>query len=113
MNVPNESIKDLIARYGPQRAGRYAALRPHAELIGELRRNRASYDTIVAILSERHGVQVSDTSVRRFCHEVLQEHGGRQPARKPLSPRSASTKKVGPQIAEVEFIDEPKPDQRL
>ncbi|HEV2327690.1 MAG TPA: hypothetical protein VGY56_02755 [Verrucomicrobiae bacterium] len=113
MSVPNESIEDLIARFGPQRTGRHAALRPHAELIAELRRNRASYDTIVAILRERFGVQVSDTSVRRFCHEILQERGGRNPDRKPLSPRPASARKVEPQIAEVEFIDEPKTDQPL
>jgi hypothetical protein len=116
MNVPNESIEQLIARFGPKRAGRYAALRPHAEFIGELRSNHASYDTIVAILRERHGVEVSDTTVRHFCREVLQQssgkRAGKKPAAKSISLRSASAKKVEPQIAEVEFIDE-KPDQQL
>ena len=67
MNFPDEPIEHLIARLGPKRAGRYAALRPHAEFIGELRSNRASYDTIVAILRERHSVEVSDTTVRHFA----------------------------------------------
>jgi hypothetical protein len=66
MNVPNESIEQLIARLGPKRTGRYAALRPHVEFIGELRSNRASYDTIVAILRERQGIEVSDTTVIRL-----------------------------------------------
>ena len=116
MNVPNESIEQLIAQFGPKRAGRYAALRPHAEFIGELRSNRASYDTIVAILRERHGVEVSDTTVRHFCRDVLQQssgkRAGKKPLAKPISTRPASAKKVEPQIAEVEFVDE-KPDQSL
>jgi hypothetical protein len=116
MNVPNESIAQLIAQFGPKRAGRYAALRPHAEFIGELRSNRASYDTIVAILRERHGVGVSDTTVRHFCRDVLQQssgkRAGKKPVVKPISTRPASAKKVEPQIADVEFVDE-KPIQPL
>jgi hypothetical protein len=117
MNVPNEPIEDLIARLGPKRAGRYVKLRPHAEFIGELRSNRASYDTIVAILREQHSIEVSDTTVRYFCREVLKEstsrRAGKRPAAKPISPRPASARKVGPQIAEVELIDEPKTNQQL
>jgi hypothetical protein len=116
MNVSNESIGQLIARFGPKRTGRYAALRHHVEFIGELRSNRASYDTIVAILRERHGIEVSDTTVRHFCRDVLQQssgkRAGKKPVAKPISPRSASARKVEPQIAEVEFVDE-KPDQQL
>jgi hypothetical protein len=116
MNVPNESIEQLIARLGPKRAGRYAALRPHAEFIGELRSNRASYDTIVAILRERHSVEVSDTTVRHFCRDVLQQSSGKRAGKKPaartISTRPAAAKKVEPQIADVEFVDE-KPDQSL
>ena len=117
MNFPNEPIQDLIARFGPKRTGRYMQLRPHTEFIGELRSNRASYDTIVAILSEQHGIEVSDTTVRHFCHEVLRESSGRRTGKKTvlksLSPRPASASKVEPQIAEVEFINEPTPDQAV
>jgi hypothetical protein len=116
MNFPDEPIEQLIARLGPKRAGRYAKLRPHAEFIGELRSNRASYDTIVAIIRERHGIEVSDTSVRHFCRDVLTELSGRRtgkkPVAKPISTRPASAKKVEPQIAVVEFVDE-KPNQQL
>jgi hypothetical protein len=104
----------LIARYGPKRPGRYARLRPHAEFIQELRRHRASFDTIVAILRERHGLYVSDTTMRKFCRDILQERPARRrdsaatSMRKPtqtLSPRPARNPSVdGPQIAEVEFI---------
>ena len=121
MNIPNESAAELIARYGPKRSGRYAGLRPQGEFIQELRRNHASYDTIVAILRERHGLQVSDTTVRHFCRDILQERTARRraktaqtpatPIRQPaqiLSPRPARNPNAdGPQIAEVEFIKEP------
>ncbi|MGA2870899.1 MAG: hypothetical protein ABSF34_17270 [Verrucomicrobiota bacterium] len=117
MNIPKESIEDLIARYGPKRTGRYAKLRPHAEFIGELRRSRASYDTIVAILRERHGIEVSDTTVRHFCRDVLKDSTGKRTGKKAadkiISTRPAATKRAGPQIAEVEFVDEPKPNQQL
>lgn len=119
MNIPNESAAELIARFSPKRPKRYAGLHPHAEFIRELRRNHASYDTIVAILRERHSLQVTDTTVRHFCREILQERPARRramaaqtttPIRQPaqiLSPRPARNPDAdGPQIAEVEFIKE-------
>lgn len=122
MNFPNQnaSAAELIAQYGPKRTGPFVKLRAHAEFIGELRRNHASYDTIVAILRERHGVETSDTTVRKFCRDVLKEpppRRRRRPAQPgpavippatppPLSPRPARTQpRGGPQIAEVEFIE--------
>jgi hypothetical protein len=117
---PNETAAQLIAQYGPKRTGPYVKLRPHAELIRELRYNRASYDTIVAILRERQGIEISDTTGRHFCREVLEEPPpkrlGRRPAKSAtvantpqISPRSASKPgSDGAQIAEVEFIDAPK-----
>jgi len=123
MNFPkqNETAAQLIAQYGPKRTGPYVKLRPHAELIGELRENGASYDTIVAILRERHGVEISDTTVRQFCRKMLKEPPPKRRSRRPaqsapaamplkiLSTRPAPQPKLdGPQIAEVEFIDEPK-----
>ena len=119
MNFPksNETAAQLIAQYGPKRTGPYVKLRPHADFIRELRRNHASYDTIVAILRERHGIDISDTTVRQFCRDVLKEppskRRGRRtthPAPPTLSPRPAPKPQLdGPQIAEVEFIDEPNP----
>jgi len=116
----NETAAQLIAQYGPKRTGPYVKLRPHGELIQELRLNRASYDTIVAILRERHGVEISDTTVRHFCREVLKELPPKRRGRKPahiapaattpqvIPPRAAAKPRSdGPQIAEVEFIDEP------
>ena len=115
----NETAAQLIAQYGPKRTGPYVKLRPHGELIQELRLNRASYDTIVAILRERHGVEISDTTVRHFCREVLKEPPPKRRGRKPahiapaattpqvIPPRAAAKPRSdGPQIAEVEFIDE-------
>ena len=114
---PNETAAQLIARYGPKRTGPYVKLRPHAEFVRELRRNHASYDTIVAILRERHGIEISDTTVRQFCRDVLKEPPPKRRGRRPgpaapltISPRPASQPQLdGPQIAEVEFIDEPNP----
>ena len=117
---PDQTAAQLIAQYGPKRTGPYVKLRPHAELIRELRRNCASYDTIVAILRERHGIEISDTTVRQFCRDVLKEPPSKRRGRRPaqpalgttaqptLSPRPAPQPQLdGPQIAEVEFIDEP------
>ncbi len=122
MNFPNQNVSaaELIAQYGPKRTGPYVKLRAHAEFIGELRRNHASYDTIVAILRERHGVKTSDTTVRKFCRDVLKELPPRQRRRPaqfasavvqptpppPISPRPVRAQpRGGPQIAEVEFIE--------
>ena len=121
MNIPNESAAELIARFSSKRPKRYAGLHPHAEFIRELRRNRASYDTIVAILRERHSLQVTDTTIRHFCRDILQERPAKRRSKaaqslansthKPaqiLSPRPARNPNAdGPQIAEVEFIKEP------
>jgi hypothetical protein len=127
MNLPkpDATAAQLIAQYGPQRSGPYVKLRPHAGFIAELRSNQASYDTIVAILRERDGIEVSNTTVRHFCREVLREpppkRRGRRPAQSappaataagpPFPSRPAPKPKLdGPQIAEVDFIDEPKPN---
>ena len=112
---PTETAAQLIAQYGPKRTGPYVKLRPHAEFVRELRHNRASYDTIVAILRERHGIDISDTTVRQFCRDVLKEPPLKRRGRRPvppapptISPRPAPKPQLdGPQIAEVEFIDEP------
>ena len=114
---PDQTAAQVIAQYGPKRTGPYVKLRPQADFIRELRRNRASYDTIVAILRERHGIEISDTTVRQFCRDVLKEppskRRGRRtthPAPPTLSPRPAPKPQLdGPQIAEVEFLDEPNP----
>jgi hypothetical protein len=120
MSFPSETAVELIARYGPSRAVRYAALRPHAEFIRELRRNCASYDTVVAILRERHSLRVSDTTVRHFCRDILQERPGKRRAMPAASKPSAgpSAQSIssrptrnasanGPQIADVDFIKDP------
>src|SRR5208282_188262 len=88
MNFPiqTETAAQLITRYGPKRTGPYAKLRPHAEFIQELRFNRASYDTIVAILRERHSLETSDTTVRKFCREVLKEPPPKRRGRRPPQP---------------------------
>jgi len=114
---PDQTAAQVIAQYGPKRTGPYVKLRPHAELIRELRLNHASYDTIVAILRERHGIDISDTTVRQFCRDVLKESPPKRRGRRPappsapaISPRPAPKPQLdGPQIAEVEFLDEPNP----
>ncbi|HUA68619.1 MAG TPA: hypothetical protein VMA13_08730 [Candidatus Saccharimonadales bacterium] len=116
MNFPiqHETAAQLIARYGPRRTGPFTKLRPHAEFIQELRLNHASYDTIVAILRERHGIETSDTTVRKFCRVVLKEPPPKRRGKRPsqtalptISPRPAPKPQLdGSQIAEVEFTDE-------
>src|SRR5207253_8261216 len=92
MNIPKptETAAQPIAQYGPKRTGPYVKLRPHAEFVRELRRNRASYDTIVAILRERHGIDISDTTVRQFCRDVLKEPPPKRRGRRPASPSTTT-----------------------
>src|SRR5437773_12124363 len=95
---PTETAAQLIAQYGPKRTGPYVKLRAHAEFIRELRRNRASSDTTVAILRERHGIEISDTPARHICRDALKEppskRRGRRTTHPPpptISPRPAPT----------------------
>lgn len=68
----SDEIDALLLKHGPKQPLAFEPLRPHADFVRSLRQRRASFDTIQRILQTR-GVEVSASSVQRFCREVLQE----------------------------------------
>jgi len=95
-----DQVDQLLADFGPKRKLAFAPLRPHAELIQNLRKKRASFATVLEVLKHK-GVETSHTSVRSFCRTVLGEHGrerpkskqGRRSLRLPASPSQHGTSK--------------------
>jgi hypothetical protein len=68
----NDEIERLLAEHGPRRPARFSALTPLTDLIRGLRERGGSFETIQAILRSRK-VEVSRTTIRKFCREVLGE----------------------------------------
>ena len=68
----NDEIERLLEEHGPRRPARFAALTPLTDLIRGLRERGGSFETIQAILRSRK-VEVSRTTIRNFCGEVLGE----------------------------------------
>jgi hypothetical protein len=87
-NSSSEEIERLLAEHGPRRPARFAALTPLTELIRGLRERGGSFETIQAILRSRM-VEVSRTTIRNFCGEVLGET--------PVTSRKA-TKRLRPKV---------------
>lgn len=92
MSVPDPArIEKILADFHPKRKPAFVALQPYKGLIAGLRAKGASYDTIAEIL-EQEGVRTSDTTVRKFCREVMLEiHPGKSKRRRssPGGDRSA------------------------
>ncbi len=68
----NDEIDRLLAEHGPKQPARFAALTPLTDLIQRLRERGGSFETIQAILRSKK-VEVSRTTIRKFCREVLGE----------------------------------------
>jgi len=130
-----EQLDALMREFGPKRREPFSGLKSHGDLIEGLRRKGASFQTIHQVLQAR-GVQTCPTMIRAYCRKVLAEPGQRMapkgkraksssapPAQVQFTPKpgpvavpvlqtkSAITTRerpVGPRIAKVEFIEEPK-----
>jgi hypothetical protein len=82
MNSQSPELLDaLLAQHGPERTQPFRGLRPHTDLICGLRAKGASFDTVVRVLKAK-GTITSDTTVRRFCLEVLGEMPKRAKSRR-------------------------------
>jgi hypothetical protein len=96
MNSHTPDILDqLIADHGPQRIERFVVLRPHLDLIRGLREKGGSFDTIVRVLRSK-GARTSDTTLRRFCIEVLGEKPKKARGRRRAEERLATSSTVKP-----------------
>ncbi len=93
-------VRELVSQYTPEPSYRYQVLYPLRDSIAELRRMKASYRRIAAIL-KKGGVAVSHDTVYRFCREVLEGAPAmRQKSRRKPRPRNRR-KDVGGQSSSM------------
>ena len=80
-------LTEAVKSYTPPAPEKYRALDEVKECIIQLREQKASYQTIRAMLHDNAGIEVSHQTIARYCREVL------KPAKlkKPRSPQTAPT----------------------
>jgi hypothetical protein len=133
--VSPEQLDALLQKFGPKRREPFSGLKPHGDLIQGLRRRGASLQTIHQVL-QAQGVKTCPTMIREYCRKVLAERGQQvvpktkkakpaaaPPLQAPHTPMTDSVpvplahtkpaanvheRPVGPRIAKVEYIEEPK-----
>ena len=77
MNTPIVSaeakarLTDAVKNYVPPAPEKYRALDEVKECIIQLREQKASYQTIRAMLHDNAGIEVSHQTIARYCREVL------------------------------------------
>ena len=64
-------LTEAIRNYTPPPSEKYRALEEVKDSIVELRKKRASYQTIRTLLHDNTGIDVSHQTVARYCREVL------------------------------------------
>ncbi len=79
-------IQKAVTEFTPKRPAKFQELLAAKELIAELRRKRASYESIADLLTQ-HCLPISKSAIAMFCHEVLGEsvRSRRRPGKKRLS----------------------------
>jgi hypothetical protein len=65
-------IQKAVTEFTPKRPPKFQELLAAKELIVELRRKRASYESIADLLTQ-HCLPISKSAIAMFCHEVLGE----------------------------------------
>lgn len=76
----------VVEQFAPPPPRRFHALLPAKDMIGELRRKGASYETIAELLTQ-HSLPTCRSAIARFCHAVLDEKP--RPKRRASAPRLA------------------------
>jgi IS30 family transposase len=69
---PTKRFEDAVRNYSPKPPRKFQKLLPLKTGIAELRKRRASYQTIADILRDGD-ISVSCDTIFRFCHEILGE----------------------------------------
>jgi len=64
-------LTEAVKNYMPPPSEKYRALEEVKDSIVELRKKRASYQTIRTLLHDNTGIDVSHQTVARYCREVL------------------------------------------
>ena len=78
-------LTQAVNNYAPPESEKYQALNEVKESIIELRKRKASYQAIRAILHENAGIEVSHQTIARYCREVLDSSKPKKP-RRPKTP---------------------------
>jgi len=81
----SNNIQKAVTEFTPKRPAKFRELLAAKELIAELRRKRASYESIADLLSQ-HCLPISKSAIAMFCHEILGEsvRSRRRPGKKRL-----------------------------
>ena len=98
---PTKRFENAVRNYSPKPPRKFQKLLPLKTGIAELRKRRASYQTITYILRDQD-ISVSCDTVFRFCHEVL-----REPKARYRRKRKPSTLRV------IKQPDKPSPTPRV
>jgi hypothetical protein len=65
-------IRKVVTEFRPKRPPKFQELLVAKELITELRRKGASYESIAEVLAQ-HCLPISKSAIAMFCHQVLGE----------------------------------------
>jgi hypothetical protein len=74
-------LTEAVKNYTPPESEKYQTLNEVKESIIELRKRKASYQTIRAILHENAGIEASHQTIARYCREVLDSARPKKPRR--------------------------------
>ena len=77
-------LTEAVRNYAPPASEKYRTLDEVKESIIELRKRKASYQTIRTILQDNAGIEVSHQTIARYCREVLD-------SARPKRPRQSKT----------------------
>ena len=91
-------LTEAVKNYTPPESEKYQALNEVKESIIELRKRKASYQTIRALLHENAGIEVSHQTIARYCREVLDSARPKKP-RRPNTPTEAQPAAIQTELA--------------
>ena len=91
-------LTEAVKNYAPPESEKYQALNEVKESIIELRKRKASYQAIRAILHENAGIEVSHQTIARYCREVLDSARPKRPHR-PNTPTEAQPAAIQTELA--------------
>jgi hypothetical protein len=79
-------IRKVVTEFRPKRPPKFQELLAAKELITELRRKGASYESIAEVLAQ-HCLPISKSAIAMFCHQVLGEsvRSRRRPGKRRVS----------------------------
>jgi IS30 family transposase len=101
-------LTDAVKNYVPPAPEKYRALDEVKECIIQLREQKASYQTIRAMLHDNASIEVSHQTIARYCREVLKSSKPKKP-RSPKTPTTEPPASVQEQLAARPPFSQPRP----